>query len=103
MILALVFIFTLQEPTTVIQDRSAGIVTPETVVLIIDQQEQLMTVAEAEKLLKSDETHLRAAATIAIGTLPEKPKCITWEQHVAEVTCWHCAPERVYADCDSLR
>lgn len=29
--------------------------------------------------------------------------CITWEQHVAEVTSWWAAPKRVYVRCDDPR
>ena len=63
-----------------------------------------MTVTEAQKRLKT-ETDLKwqVALTLALGTSPAEPRCITWEQHVAEVTSWWAAPERVYVDCEDPR
>lgn len=43
---------------------------------------------------------LHVALTHALGTAPVEQKCITWEQHVAEVTSWWAAPEREYVECD---
>lgn len=43
------------------------------------------------------------ALHFALGTTPVRPRCITWEQHVAEVTSWWAAPEREYVDCSDPR
>lgn len=43
------------------------------------------------------------ALTIALGTTPAQPRCITREQHVAEVVSWWAAPEREYVDCNDPR
>ena len=72
----------------------------------------IMKRSEAERLLSKEvlaaftpeyRERLRAALTIALGTAPHSPKCITWEQHVAEVTSWWSAPEREYVPCDDPR
>lgn len=72
----------------------------------------IMKRSEAERLLSEDtlatftpeyRERLRAALTIALGTLPDPPKCITWQQHLAEVNSWWAAPERVYVPCDDPR
>lgn len=43
------------------------------------------------------------ALHFALGTTPVRPRCITREQHVAEVTSWWAAPERRYVDCGGNR
>lgn len=57
-----------------------------------------------------------AAVTSTLGSIPgrctdgqaaaglcQPLKCITWKQHVAEVTSWWVAPERRYVRCDDPR
>lgn len=43
-----------------------------TVTLILRDEDRVVTVAEAERLLKSPDLSLRVAATLALGTLPDE-------------------------------
>lgn len=71
-----------------------------TLVFGLNEPDVTLTVVDAQKRLET-ETDLRwqVALVLALGTLPPEPKCITWEQHVAEVTSWWAAPERIYVKC----
>lgn len=84
--------------------------TEPTVTIILNGQEKTLKVKDAELMLEHidhfqepDRTRIMAALVIGLGTLPKKQKCITWEQHVAEVNSWHEAPKREYVDCGDPR
>lgn len=81
-----------------------------TVTIILNGQEQTLKVKDAELMLEHidhflepERTRIMAALVIGLGTLPVQQKCITWQQHVAEVRSWHEAPEREYVECDDPR
>jgi hypothetical protein len=64
----------------------------------------VMTVRHAERRLATEtDPKWRAALVWALGTRPDKPKCITWEQHVAETASWYRAPKREYVSCGDAR
>lgn len=45
----------------------------------------------------------RCTDSQAAAGLCQQARCITWEQHVAEVTSWWAAPERRYVACSDPR
>lgn len=75
-----------------------------TLVFGADEPNVAMTVTEAQRRLTTEQDlKWQVALVLALGTRPDEPKCITWEQHVAEVTSWWAAPERVYIQCKEVK
>jgi len=83
--------------------------TEPTIALVFHDRVEIVAESQArteyETLLKANKVRdpRFVALTLALSTTPEKPRCITWEQHVAEVTSWWAAPERKYVPCSDPR
>lgn len=56
-----------------------------TITLVLRDEERTVSVAEAERLLKSEDQSLQVAATLALGTRTTEPELIThlspWNLH----------------------
>lgn len=103
----LCLLLTLFLPQQFSSERTVALVFRDPVerVLIIPEDQARAEYAELSKktVLSESERHRFDALVSALQTVPQPAKCITWRQHVAEVSSWWAAPEREYVPCDDPR